>query len=141
MSSQGNQEMEALIRRVHCAMNEHDAEAFSSCFVDDYLSEQPAHPDRNFMGTTQVRKNWIELFRGVPDFKSDLLRYEVAGEMAWTEWRWHGARIDGAVFDMRGVIIFLARQGRFARGCLYMEPVTAGGAGIDAFVSSLTRTV
>jgi ketosteroid isomerase-like protein len=139
MSHQSTQEMEALIRRFHGAMNDHDVEAVVSCGADDYLSEQPAHADRNFMGTEQVRKNWTELFRGVPDFKSDLLSYAVAGEIAWTEWRWHGARIDGGVFDMRGVIIFLVRQGRFSRGCLYMEPVTAAGAGIDSFVNSLTR--
>ena len=39
-------------------------------FFDDYLSKQPAHPDRNFTGTEQVLKNWTALFRAVPDFRA-----------------------------------------------------------------------
>ena len=40
--------------RLHEAMNQHDLEAFLSCFDPRYRSEQPGHPDRAFGGVEQV---------------------------------------------------------------------------------------
>ena len=55
-------------------MNAHDIDAFVALFAPDYDSVQPAHPDRAFTGSEQVRKNWTEIFAGVPDFRSELVR-------------------------------------------------------------------
>lgn len=55
--------------RLHDAMNEHDQEAFSACFHEDYKSEQPVHPGRGFGGREQVRANWSAIFSRVPDFR------------------------------------------------------------------------
>ncbi len=126
-----------LVYRLYEAMRKRDAMAFASCFEDGYISEQPCHPDRNFQGTQQVLKNWTALFHSVPDFGVELLRSEVSGDTAWTEWRWFGHRRDGSPFDMRGVIILIAPKHLFQRGCLYMEPVDMAGKGIDAAVQTL----
>jgi hypothetical protein len=53
--------------RLLAAMNARDIEAFVACFAEDYESEQPAHPDRAFVGREQVRENWSAIFSGVPD--------------------------------------------------------------------------
>jgi hypothetical protein len=45
------QSIEALLLRSNQALNDHDPDAFAACFTDDYRSEQPTHPDRNFSGT------------------------------------------------------------------------------------------
>jgi hypothetical protein len=115
------------------AMNARDIDAFVALFAPDYDSAQPAHPDRAFTGSEQVRKNWSEVFAGVPDFRAELLRSSTDGETLWTEWRWSGTGL-----DMAGVIVFGVRDGRFAWARLYVEHVERG-EGIEAAVREMAE--
>jgi len=63
-----------LLERLRDAQNAHDLDAFVARFDPRYRSEQPVHPDRAFVGADQVRRNWAEVFAGVPDFRAELLR-------------------------------------------------------------------
>jgi ketosteroid isomerase-like protein len=119
----------AVLDRLREAQNRHDLEAFVACFAPDYRSEQPAHPARAFRGREQVRANWAEVFRGVPDFRADVVAAAAAGDTAWTEWRWTGTHADGSPFDWRGVTRFGVRGGLLVWGRLYMEPVEDAGGG------------
>jgi ketosteroid isomerase-like protein len=112
------------------AMNAHDIEAHVACFAKDYQSEQPAHPARTFTGSDQVRENWSRLFNSIPDFKADLLRLAVVGDMEWGEWVWRGTKEDGNPLDERGVTIMGVRDGRITWGRLYMEETEREGADI-----------
>ena len=123
-------------QRLCAAMNAHDIEALVACFAADYASEQPAHPDRAFQGSGQVRTNWSAIFDGVPDFRAELVRDDVAGDVEWSEWRWRGTQEGGSALDMAGVIVGGVRDGRLAR--LYVEPVEQAGAGIGAAVRNMT---
>jgi ketosteroid isomerase-like protein len=114
------------------AMNAHDIDAFVALFAPDYDSAQPAHPDRAFVGSEQVRKNWSEIFDGVPDFRAELLRSSTDGDTLWTEWRWTGTGL-----DMAGVIVFGVRDARFTWARLYVEPVEQG-EGIEAAVREMS---
>ena len=116
------------------AMNAHDIEAFVALFAPDYDSVQPAHPDRAFTGREQVRSNWSAVFAGVPDFRAELLRSIAEGDVAFTEWHWHGHQSASGELDMAGVIVVGVRDGRIAWGRLYVEPIESAGAGIDAQV-------
>ena len=58
------------------------------------------------------RKNWAEVFAGVPDFQAELLRSAEQNDTGWAEWHWHGTRTDGTRLDMRGVTIFGVRGDR-----------------------------
>jgi hypothetical protein len=49
----------------------------------------------------------------------------------WAEWDWQGTRPDETPFHKRGVTIMELRNERIIGGRLYMEPVEAGGPGID----------
>jgi ketosteroid isomerase-like protein len=118
-------------------MDRHDLDAFVACFDPDYHSEQPVHPDRTFVGSDQVRKNWSALFAGLPDFQVELLRSAVNGDEVWSEWHWQGTQADGTRVHLRGVTILEVRNGSITRGRLYMEPVDEGGAGIGAAVDRL----
>lgn len=129
----------AVIERLHQALNQHDIDAFVACFAPDYQSEQPAHPDRVFTGSDQVRKNWSSIFRDVPDIHADRLRTTVDGEMVWTEWHWTGTQAGGEPFDWRGVIIFGVPADHIAWARLYMGPTAQHGRGIDAAVRSMAR--
>ena len=115
------------------ALNAHDLEAFVACFHDDYDSAQPAHPDRAFRGSEQVRENWSAVFAGVKDFRAELVRAYAAGDVEWSEWRWSGTDL-----DMAGVTVFGVRDGRVAWARLYMEPIEQAGAGIEAAVRDMT---
>jgi hypothetical protein len=123
--------------RINAAMNARDIDAFVACFAEDYDSAQPAHPDRAFGGREQVRTNWSAIFASVPDFCSELVRADAAGEVEWTEWRWRGTQADGSRLDMAGVIVFGVRDERVAWARLYVEPVEQAGAGIDAAVREM----
>jgi ketosteroid isomerase-like protein len=113
-----------LQRLVH-AMNAHDADAVAEVFDPDYHSEQPAHPARSLSGREQIRRNWTDVFQGVPDFRAELVRSVDEGDTSWAEWHWHGTHSGGSPFEMRGVTILIVRQGTIASGRLYMEPVEA----------------
>ena len=123
--------------RLQAAMNAHDLDAFADCFAEDYDSRQPAHPDRAFRGRGQARSNWAAIFEGVPDFRAELVRHAVTGEVEWSEWSWHGTHADGSALEMAGVIVGGVRDGRLAWARLYVEPVERAGAGIDAAVRSI----
>jgi hypothetical protein len=125
---------QALLR----AQNAHDLEAFCALFDEGYRSEQPAHPDRAFVGREQVRRNWQGVFAGVPDFHAELIASAAVGDVCWAEWHWTGTRSDGSRLDDRGITLFGIRDGRIAWGRLYMEPVEAGGRGIEAAVERMT---
>ena len=125
--------------RLHEAMNQHDLEAFLSCFDPRYRSEQPAHPDRAFGGVEQVRKNWSTIFSGIADFRAELVRSCTDGESVWAEWEWRGTKADGSRLLLRGVTIFGLGADRLIWGRLYMEPIEETGAGIDAAVQRMAQ--
>ncbi len=121
-----------LAERLAAASNAHDIDAFVALFAPDYDSAQPAHPDRAFVGNEQVRKNWSEIFAGVPDFRAELLTASADGDTLWTEWRWTATGL-----EMAGVIVFGVRDGLIAWARLYIEPVEQGD-GIEAAVRELS---
>jgi hypothetical protein len=111
----------------------------ASCFADDYVSDQPAHPGRAFTGNAQVLANWTAVFAGVPDFHAELLASSVDGQTEWGELDWRGEHLDGSAFAMRGVIIATVRDDLIATARLYMEPVDPGDQDIEAAVEELYR--
>src|SRR5258708_1373230 len=129
----------SVLTQLQAAQNQHDLEAFLTCFDPNYQSEQPAHPDRAFGGREQVRKNWSAIFSTFSDFQSELLLTARGGDTLWAGWRWYGTRADGTRLDLRGVTIFGVRDDRITWGRLYMEDVQEMGAGIDAAVKGMTK--
>jgi SnoaL-like domain len=128
---------EDILERLLTAQNRHDLEEFVGCFDANYRSEQPVHPDRAFVGSEQVRKNWSAVFEGVPDFRAELLRSTREDEAWWAEWHWCGTHADGTRLDMRGVTIFGVEADRITWGRLYLEDVDATGQGIDEVVKQM----
>ena len=128
-----------MLERLRDATNSHDARVLASLFAKDYRSTQPVHPNRGFGGSAQVFENWSSVFQGVPDFVSELVASSVAGDTEWGEWYWHGHHADGSPFAMRGITIFVVRDGLVAEGRLYMEAVEVGGEGITASVQELYK--
>lgn len=127
MDDSGTDPTFAVVERLRDAMNEHDLEALVDVFDQDFISEAPAHPQRTFRGADQVRRNWRQIFAGVPDLRADLLAAVVEGDTVWSEWDWSGTRRDGSAHRMRGVTIQRVKDSRAVSVRFYMEPVEEGG--------------
>ena len=100
-------------------MNSHDLDGAAGLFHEHYRSEQPAHPDRAFVGRGQMRANWEAMFAGIPDFRAELIGKVVDGDTAWTEWAWAGTREDGKPFQVRGVALFQVSGDLVIAGCTW----------------------
>lgn len=125
---------DTVVERLLAAINAHDLEAMVACFADDFVNETPAHPRRGFRGNQQVRRNWSQIFAGVPDLGARAPRMAVDGDTVWTEWEMSGTRRDGAGFLMRGVSIFGVTEGQLAWVRFYLEPVEEASGDVDAQV-------
>ncbi len=121
----------AVVHRLRDAMNDHDLDALVEVFDPNVLSETPAHPQRTFRGADQVRRNWEQIFAGVPDLHADLLDAVVDGDTVWSEWDWSGTRRDGSAHRMRGVTILRLEASRAVSVRFYIEPVEVAGVGPD----------
>jgi ketosteroid isomerase-like protein len=120
-----------MVDRLVSATNDHDLDGLVACFAEDYDNETPIHPARSFHGRDQVRRNWEQIFAGVPDLRAEVVRRATDGDTAWTEWTMTGTRRDGTAHRMGGVILFGVRDGvaRWAR--FYLEPVDERAGGVD----------
>jgi uncharacterized protein (TIGR02246 family) len=133
-------EARSVIERVTAAQNAHDLEAMLDCFHEDYRSEQPIFPARNFQGRDQVRANWSALFEAIPDFRAETVRSAVDGDTVFTEVRWTGTKADGTPFDERGVLVMGVRDDRVAWARLYADEVQRESADIDTVVRRMAGT-
>jgi ketosteroid isomerase-like protein len=125
--------MSAVIDRLVQAVNGHDLERLVSCFADGYVNETPVHPQRAFTGSDQVRKNWTQIFAGVPDIEAVVLRRAESDDQVWTEWDMSGSRReDGGPFVMRGVVIFEIQGDVISSARFYLEPAEEASGDVDA---------
>ena len=124
----------AALARLERATNAHDLAAVVACFAPDYKNDTPAHPERSFIGRDQVRRNWEQIFAGIPDLTATVQRSAVSGDEVWSEWEHRGTRRDGSTHLMRGVIIFGLGNELLTWARFYLEPVQEGGGNVDAAV-------
>ena len=127
------------VRRMVDAANRHDLDAMVAQFGDDYENITPIHPARSFTGSAQVRRNWENLFAGVPNLQVTVYNAETAADgTVWMEWGNSGIRRDGVPVEMAGVAIFTVRADLIAGVHFYLEPVDHGSGDINAAVRETT---
>lgn len=129
-----------VLDRLLAAINAHDLEAMISCFAEDYTNETPVHPPRGFRGQEQVRTNWSQIFAAVPDIEARVVCSSIDGDTLWTEWDIAGDRADGALFLMRGVVIFGVAGDTIASARFYLEPVEDTSGDVNAHTRRVTGT-
>jgi ketosteroid isomerase-like protein len=130
----------AMLEALERAANAHDLDALVGCFTADYENETPVHPARGFRGREQVRKNWGQIFAGVPDLRARVLSSAVRGDTVWSEWEMSGTRRDGVEHLMRGVVVFRVDGEQACAARFYLEPVDHAEAGVDAAVRAAVGT-
>jgi ketosteroid isomerase-like protein len=129
-----------VVDRLIQATNDHDLAGIVGFFAADYRNETPAHPTRGFVGRDQVRRNWTQILRAVPDVTATVLRVAVDGHTVWTEQEHRGTRPDGRAHLMRGVVIFGITDGAITWARFYLEPVQEGGGSVDEVIARQLNT-
>jgi hypothetical protein len=135
MDGQRHENPQAVLERMHRALNARDLDAYIACFAPDYRSEQPIHPDWAYTGTDQLRWNWTAIFENVPDFSAELLRSMIDGDTFWSEWRWTGSQPDGRPMTIVGMIVMGVKNDKIAWGRIYMESEVQLDLGSTEFVA------
>ena len=113
----------AVFERMIEAANRHDLEAMVACFAPDFRSEQPFHPERNFVGPAGVRKNWSFFFTTIPDIQIEILGEVEEGDSVWAELYFHGTQTDGKKFNIRGVTLQGIQADQIIWTRLYINPM------------------
>lgn len=122
------------VLRLRDGIAAHDLDVVVGCFREDYRNETPLHPSRSFTGRAQVRKNWTQILAAVPDLLPVMVRSCTGAEATWVEWEWSGTKPDGSPLLLRGVTVLAIVDGLIAWSRFYLEPVEAGGVGVDEAV-------
>jgi ketosteroid isomerase-like protein len=117
-----------LLERMRAALDAHDLDAFVEFFMEDYVGERPLHPDAAPSTRDDVRNNWSEVIRDVPDLRIEIPAATQDGDTIWSEWRAYGRARSGAQLELRGAIIFGVRGNRVAWSRMYLEPVESASA-------------
>jgi ketosteroid isomerase-like protein len=113
-----------VFERMIQAANRHDLEAMVAFFAPDYRSEQPFHPERNFVGQAGVRKNWSFFFTTIPDIQIEILREVEEGDTVWAELHYHGTQTDGKKHAVRGVTLMGIQADQIIWARLYIETLS-----------------
>jgi ketosteroid isomerase-like protein len=128
-----------LLDRITRATNAHDLDALVDCFDLEYRNETPAHPARGFTGREQVRRNWQQIFAGVPDVQVRVLGRAADGDTLWSELEMSGTRRDATPFLMRGVVVYRLRGERAVAARFYLEPVDDASADVNTVVTGFVH--
>jgi predicted SnoaL-like aldol condensation-catalyzing enzyme len=112
-----------VFERMVQAANRHDLDAMVAYFAPDYRSEQPFHPERNFVGQTGVWNNWSFFFTTIPDIQIEILGDVEEGDSVWAELHYHGTQTDGKKYTVRGVTLLGIQADQISWARLYIEPV------------------
>ena len=116
-----------LLERLRAALDAHDLDTFVGFFREDYVGERPRHPGSPMSSREDVRNNWAEVISDVPDLRVDIPAAVEDGNTIWSEWRAYGTARNGAMLELRGVIIFGVQDGQVAWSRMYLEPVEQEG--------------
>jgi len=113
-----------VFERMIQAANRHDLEAMVACFAPNFRSEQPFHPERNFVGPAGVRKNWNFFFTTIPDIQIEILGEVEEEDTVWAELHYHGTQTDGKKHAIRGVTLMGIQADQLIWARLYIETLS-----------------
>lgn len=112
----------AVIDRFSAALNRHDAGALERLLTEDTVFEAPSpRPDgRRIEGRSAVISYWQDWFAANPGARFDAEEVIVSGDRAVVRWVYRKRR-NGRPWHLRGVDVFLVRDGRVAAKLAYVK--------------------
>lgn len=126
-----------IVEQMRAALDAHDLDRFLAFFHEDYAGERPRHPGSPRSNREEVRSNWAEIIRDVPDLRIEIPASCQDGDTVWSEWRAYGTSRSGAMLELRGVFIFGVENGRVRWSRMYMEPVEQEGKPLSLLTTTL----
>ena len=127
------------VRRMFAAASQHDLEAMVLEFAEDYINVTPVHPERNFRGREQVRRNWTALFAAIPELALEVHDCATGPDgKVWVEWSSSGTRRDSVPVEQAGVAIFTVTDDKLTAVRFYLEPVERESGDVNAAVRAIT---
>lgn len=118
-----------LLERFHTALNTRDITNLVHLLQVDFEQFRIGQSQRNTVGIEAARQEWERMFTTFNDFRADLVRQAIEGNVVWSEWRFSGSRGAGQGGDLRqeGVIILGVEEGLIAWTRTYLVDVAAEG--------------
>lgn len=126
----------SMAQKLEKALTSHNLDELVALFAGDYHSDWPCRPDRSFRGKQQVRKNWEQLFAGIPDVRWTLVRQARTPDAEWAEWEVTGTARNGSPVLMRGATVSGVVNEQISWTRFYLEPVVQDNVDADAAVAA-----
>ena len=99
----------ALLERLFAAFNRHDIDGVMACFAPDVVFDAAAGPHvhgRRFVGREETGRAFVAVWTASPDVAWHVHRHTLAGDRAFSEWRFAATRPDGGRVEVEGVDLF-----------------------------------
>ncbi len=120
--TEGEQATITAVQRFNDAFGRRDVDAIMAAMTDDCIFDntRPSPDGTLVSGQAAVRATWEEFFRRSPQARFDTEEIFAAGDRCVVRWVYHWLR-DGQPGHVRGVDIFLVRDGRVAEKRSYVK--------------------
>lgn len=114
---------QAVIDAFNDAFNHHDVDAMMALMTDDCVFEttSPAPNGARYEGQADVRQFWADFFARTPSARFDTEEIFTAGNRGVVRWRYSWREPDEPPGHVRGVDVFLVRDGRVAEKLSYVK--------------------
>jgi ketosteroid isomerase-like protein len=112
-----------LLNSFNDAFNRHDVDAIMALMTPDCLFDNtfPAPDGTLFQGQAEVRRFWEEFFRVSPHARFEVEELFVSGDRAVQRWAYIWTDAQGVQGHVRGVDLFLLRDGLIAEKRSYVK--------------------
>jgi ketosteroid isomerase-like protein len=116
----------ALLSRFAAAWNAHDIDGLIDCVTEDCVFETSSGPHpcgEHFEGRSQLLLAFPRIWSLYPDARWEDASHVVCGDRGFSEWTFRGTDRSGKPVEMRGVDLFIFRDGKIARKDTFRKSV------------------
>lgn len=103
-------ERHSRLDRLFAAFNRHDIDGVMACFTPGIVFEAAAGEEsygKRFVGLEATAAAFTAVWTAMPDVAWHVQRHTLAGDRAFTEWRFVATRADGGRLDVEGIDLFV----------------------------------
>lgn len=111
------------MRRFNEAFDRHDVDGVMAAMTEDCVFENTCPPPdgERYIGQDSVRAFWVRFFTSSPDARFTTEEIFAAMDRGVVRWRYDWTDKDGTPGHIRGVDLFLIRDGKVAEKLAYVK--------------------